>query len=50
MQRLLLGSLDRLVDLVVVDLSDGLLQPVEKISGFSRAALTAGYLLFGKKN
>jgi hypothetical protein len=25
-------------------------QPVGKISGFSRAALTAGYLLFGKKN
>jgi len=25
-------------------------KPVEKISGFSRAALTAGYLLFGKKN
>jgi serine-type D-Ala-D-Ala carboxypeptidase (penicillin-binding protein 5/6) len=25
-------------------------KPVEKVSGFSRAALTAGYLLFGKKN
>jgi len=25
-------------------------KPVDKVSGFSRAALTAGYLLFGKKN
>jgi D-alanyl-D-alanine carboxypeptidase (penicillin-binding protein 5/6) len=25
-------------------------KPVEKVSGFSRAALTAGYLLFGKKH
>ena len=25
-------------------------KPVEKLSGFSRAALTAGYLLFGRKN
>jgi serine-type D-Ala-D-Ala carboxypeptidase (penicillin-binding protein 5/6) len=25
-------------------------KPVEKVSGFSRAALTAGYLLFGRKN
>ena len=25
-------------------------KPVDKVSGFSRAALAAGYLLFGKKN
>ena len=25
-------------------------KPVDKVGGFSRAALAAGYLLFGKKN